>query len=112
MYPSYQQPAAQMMYPNQANQFSQQVQTSPFVSDRGGQVLQYLIGMGECGPTELARAYGSSAPTWSRELNSLAEAGLVIKRGQKFHLTEMGRAHLETPPASPQSPMPPQAPQQ
>ena len=112
MYASYQQPAAQMMYPNQANQFSQQVQTSPFVSDRGGQVLQYLIGMGECGPTELARAYGSSAPTWSRELNSLAEAGLVIKRGQKFHLTEMGRAHLETPPASPQSPMPPQAPQQ
>ena len=94
MYGSFQQPAAQMVYANQANQVGQPPQEGPYLNEREGQILQYLMGNRECGPTELARAYGSSAPTWSRELIKLAEAGLVIKSGQKFHLTEMGRAHM------------------
>lgn len=92
MYGSFQQPAAQMMYPNQADQFQQQQPETPYLNEREGQILQYLMTNRECGPTELMRAYGSSTPTWSRELVKLAEAGFVIKTGQKFHLTEMGRA--------------------
>ena len=47
-----------------------------------------------CGATDLARAFGNSAPTWSRTLNDLAQAGLVIKHGQKYHLTELGAARV------------------
>lgn len=96
-YAGYQQPAAQMVYPNQAMQFQQPPQPDVYISERGQQVLQHLMMTGECGPTDLARAYGSSAPTWSRDLRQLAEAGLVIKNGQKFHLTEMGKAHMSQP---------------
>lgn len=66
----------------------------PIVSDRGRQALAYISSTGSGGPTDLAAAFGSSTPTWSRELEALAEAGLVIKRGQKRVLTEMGRLWL------------------
>lgn len=92
MYPSYQQPAAQMMYPNAAQQPTQQPTNNLFVSERGERALAYLAQQGQCGPTDLMRAFGSSAPTWSRELDQLAGMGLVIKRGQKYHLTELGQA--------------------
>lgn len=90
---SSQQPAAQMMYPNAANQYAQP-QTDVFVSDRGNAALGYLAQNQACGATDLARAFGNSAPTWSRTLNDLAQAGLVIKHGQKYHLTELGAARV------------------
>ena len=90
---SSQQPAAQMMYPNAANQYAQP-QSDVFVSERGNAALGYLAQHQECGATDLARALGSSAPTWSRTLNDLAQAGLVIKHGQKYHLTELGAARV------------------
>lgn len=90
---SSQQPAAQMMYPNAANQYAQ-AQQNVFVSERGEAALGYLAQNQECGATDLARAFGNSAPTWSRTLNDLAQAGLVIKHGQKYHLTEIGSARV------------------
>lgn len=90
---SSQQPAAQMMYPNAANQYAQP-QPDVFVSDRGNAALGYLAQNQACGATDLARAFGNSAPTWSRTLNDLAQAGLVIKHGQKYHLTELGAARV------------------
>lgn len=61
------------------------------LSERGTKALGYLMQHGACGPTELAAAFGSSTPTWSRELDTLAGQGLVMKHGQKRILTEMGR---------------------
>ena len=90
---SSQQPAAQMMYPNAANQYAQP-QPDVFVSDRGNAALGYLAQNQACGATDLARAFGNSAATWSRTLNDLAQAGLVIKHGQKYHLTELGAARV------------------
>lgn len=90
---SSQQPAAQMMYPNAANQYAQP-QPDVFVSERGKAALGYLAQNQACGATDLARAFGNSAPTWSRTLNDLAQAGLVIKHGQKYHLTELGAARV------------------
>ena len=90
---SSQQPAAQMMYPNAANQYAQP-QQNVFVSERGEAALGYLAQNQECGATDLARAFGNSAPTWSRTLNDLAQAGLIIKHGQKYHLTEIGSARV------------------
>lgn len=90
---SSQQPAAQMMYPNAANQYAQP-QSDVFVSERGNAALGYLAQNQACGATDLARAFGNSAPTWSRTLNDLAQAGLVIKHGQKYHLTELGAARV------------------
>ncbi len=87
---SFPQQQAQMGYPN-FNQPTTQMPAEPYVSDRGQQALAYLAQAGQCGPTDLNRAFGSSVPTWSRELDKLAESGLVIKRGQKFHLTELGQ---------------------
>lgn len=66
--------------------------TEPFVSERGALAIRFLVEHGSCGPTDLAGAFGSSAPTWSRELEGLGQAGLVIKRGQKRFLTDAGRA--------------------
>ena len=66
-----------------------------YVSERGAQAMRYLLEQGSCGPTDLAHALGSSAPTWSRELEALAQDGLVIKRGQKRFLTEMGKLWAE-----------------
>ena len=94
MYPSSQQPAAQMMYPNAANQFAQAPRPEPYISERGENALGYLAQNGQCGPTELKNAFGSSVPTWSRELDALAQTGLVRKHGQKFYLTELGQARM------------------
>lgn len=92
---SSQQPAAQMMYPNAAQQYPQPP-ANTYVSERGKKALGYLAQNEVCGATDLARALGSSAPTWSRTLNDLAQVGLVIKHGQKYHLTELGRDRVQT----------------
>ena len=64
------------------------------VTERGQMALTYLAGHGICGPTDLVHTYGSSAPTWSRELETLTQMGLVMKSGQKRVLTDMGRHWL------------------
>lgn len=63
----------------------------PYVSERGQAALRYLAEHGSGGPTDLTNALGSSSATWSRELEALTQAGLVIKRGQKRMLTEVGK---------------------
>lgn len=68
----------------------------PYVSERGAQALAFLAERGSGGPTDLAGAFGSSAPTWSRELETLAQVGLVIKRGQKRFLTDAGQAWVQS----------------
>lgn len=67
---------------------------APYVSERGGQALAYLATRGSAGPTDLAAVFGSSAPTWSRELKALAQSGLVTKHGQKWFATEAGGAWI------------------
>ena len=66
------------------------------LTDRGWQVLSYLKDHDSVGPTDLARSLGGSQPTWSRELQTLEQDGLLIKRRgeQKRCLTELGKAYL------------------
>ena len=59
------------------------------------QALGFLAQNGSAGPTDLAGAFGSSVPTWSRELETLTHIGLVVKHGQKRILTEMGRLWIQ-----------------
>lgn len=61
------------------------------LSDRAQSVLKYLSAHEMVGPTELVRAYGRSAPTWSRELGGLVQMGILKKVGQKYYLTQLGR---------------------
>ena len=70
--------------------------TAPIISERGAQALRFLRERGHAGPTELAEAFGQSGPTWSRELGALSKQGFVIKRGQKYHLTELGTNWMDT----------------
>lgn len=66
------------------------------LSARGEKILEYLGTHESVGPKELVELYGSSQPTWSRELKALEEAGVVTKRGgQKRYLTSMGRLLLQ-----------------
>ena len=64
----------------------------PYVSERGGLALHFLLENTLGGPTDLAGRFEGSPATWSRELGILAETGLVIKHGKKYMLTEMGKA--------------------
>lgn len=63
----------------------------PSLTVRGRAVLDYLTSHDSVGPSDLAREYGESQPTWTRELQSLEEAGLIRKDGQKRRLTAMGK---------------------
>ena len=82
-------------WPGATPQTPQTPSQQPFVSERGAMALEYLAMHGSCGPTDLAGAYGSSAPTWSRELDALGRAGLVVKRGQKRFPTEAGNLWIQ-----------------
>lgn len=65
------------------------------LSARGEKVLAYLVSHESVGPKDLVDAYGGSQPTWSRELKSLEEDGVVSKRGgQKRYLTALGQLLL------------------
>lgn len=64
------------------------------ISPREQKVFAYLSEHELVGPTELVRMYGLSIPTWSRELKSLEEIGLIRKIGQKYQLTQAGLALL------------------
>ena len=63
-----------------------QPQTDTPLSDREAMVLEYLSTHEQAGPTDLCRAYGFSAPTWSRELAALESKGILIKGAQKYRL--------------------------
>ena len=69
------------------------------LSDRGRTILTWLTTHESVGPTDLARTYAGSQPTWSRELRRLEEMGLIAKRAgqQKRFLTASGRAILNLP---------------
>ena len=58
------------------------------LSDREALVLEYLSTHEQAGPTDLCRAYGFSAPTWSRELAGLESRGILVKGAQKYHLND------------------------
>ena len=64
------------------------------ISPREQKVFAYLSEHELVGSTELVRMYGLSIPTWSRELKSLEEIGLIRKIGQKYQLTQAGLALL------------------
>ena len=64
------------------------------LDERGSQIMSYLASHESCGPTDLVRACGSSAATWSRALTALAAQGLVMKDGQKYRLTGIGRTFV------------------
>lgn len=102
-------PAQQAPYPmQQAAPMPQQQEAPAPVSDpssseapswatitaRGRSVLDYLSTHDSVGPSDLARTYGESQPTWTRELQSLEEQGILRKEGQKRRLTAVGRSLL------------------
>ncbi|MFC2671194.1 ATP-binding protein [Lancefieldella parvula] len=64
------------------------------LTDRAKLVLQYLSKHEWVGATELTSAYGLSTPTWSRELKSLVNIGIIGKIGQKYKLTTIGETLL------------------
>ena len=81
--------------PDNQEEYSKPITKTPQVdiSERGQIVMSYLATHEEVGPTDLLREFGASQPTWSRELQHLEDLGLLIKRGQKRHLTEIGRSY-------------------
>lgn len=89
--PAHQPPTAQDPGNHDAGQFSWVRLTV-----RGRAILDYIAHHETVGPTELARAYGESQPTWTRELKTLEEDGILKKDGQKRRLTRMGEAYLES----------------
>lgn len=64
------------------------------LTNRAKLVLQYLSEHEWVGATELTSAYGLSTPTWSRELKSLVNIGIIGKNGQKYKLTTIGETLL------------------
>ena len=64
------------------------------LTDRAKLVLQYLSEHEWVGATELTSTYGLSTPTWSRELKSLVNIGIIGKSGQKYKLTTIGETLL------------------
>ena len=64
----------------------------PVLTPRQESAMEYLTQHESCGPTDLTQVYGSSGPTWSRELKGLMEMGIITKSGQKYRLTTIGRS--------------------
>ena len=59
-------------------------------------IMDYLAAHDSVGPSDLAREYGESQPTWTRELQALEEQGLIRKDGQKRRLTTLGRTIIQS----------------
>ena len=66
----------------------------PLVEERGRSALSYIQEHGHAGPTDLSAAFGSSVPTWSRELATLSSYGFLEKHGRKYLLTQSGASWL------------------
>ena len=64
------------------------------VNERAALILKFLKTHEQVGSGDLTEEYGLSAPTWSRELKALAEAGIIKKSRQKYLLTAMGQKLL------------------
>lgn len=106
-YAKAQMPAAQQ--PVQA-QTQSRLQTQPPVSnpalsqlfsqlnDRQKQIIEAIKSHGSIGPTELMRMFGLSQPTWSRELKSLEDLGLIHKNSgeQKRTFTELAIIYIQS----------------
>jgi hypothetical protein len=105
-WPQYQQmPMQQGMPYQQQGQYQPYMQPQqpipaqqpvPFsLSERDVSVLSYLKANPTVGPTELTRSFGSSQPTWTRELQKLEKAGFIRKNkgAQKYALTDLGRTY-------------------
>lgn len=106
-YVQAQMPAAQQ--PVQA-QTQSRLQTQPQVSnpalsqlfsqlnDRQKQIIEAIKSHGSIGPTELMRMFGLSQPTWSRELKSLEDLGLIHKNSgeQKRTFTELAIIYIQS----------------
>ncbi len=88
-----QQPTQQWQQPVPAPQ-EPAMPSWPQITVRSRAVLDYLRDHDAVGPSDLSREYGESQPTWTRELQTLEEAGLVRKDGQKRRLTAMGQAFV------------------
>lgn len=96
--PAYTNPAnaghlpAQMPMQQPSMQPAQQVAT-PGLSERAVCVLRAVCTYGAIGPSELARMFGFSQPTWSRELQALETMGVLHRaaKEQKRTLTQLGR---------------------
>lgn len=90
--------AVQSAAPGAASAWFSQPQTpmTPQLTldERGEQVLTYLSEHESCGPTDLVRTFGASGATWSRTLAALAAQGIVMKDGQKYRLTGIGRTFV------------------
>lgn len=106
-YATAQMPVAQR--PVQA-QTQSRLQTQPQVSnpalsqlfsqlnDRQKQIIEAIKSHGSIGPTELMRMFGLSQPTWSRELKSLEDLGLIHKNSgeQKRTFTELAIIYIQS----------------
>lgn len=86
--------------PTQRDVFMSPAQTSmrPALFDdiRYQEVFALFAHVAAIGPQDLVINYGKSAPTWSRILKELTEQGVVIKRGQKYYLTNLGKSYLSS----------------
>ena len=68
-----------------------QVTPAVELDERSEAVMSYLADHESVGPSDLVRAAGRSAASWSRTLSALAAQGLVMKVGQKYQPTAIGR---------------------
>lgn len=68
------------------------------LNDRQKQIIEAIKAHGSIGPTELMRMFGLSQPTWSRELKSLEELGLIHKNSgeQKRTFTELAIIYIQS----------------
>ena len=87
--------------PQQQGMLPQQVPPQPAsqllsLTVRGRAIMDYLATHDSVGPSDLARTYGESQPTWTRELQALEEQGLIRKDGQKRRLTTLGKAMMQS----------------
>lgn len=98
--PYMQQGMAQQPQPMQPMQQPtiQQPSTTPErieISERGRMIISYLNVRDNVGPSDLVKTFGGSNATWSRELSTLDDKGLLKKEGQKRYLTELGSNYLQ-----------------
>lgn len=93
--PQYPSQPAEMYPPSGYGTPTAAAQNSLYISERGVLALRFISEHTTGGPTDLARTFGNSNGTWSRELATLSKVGLVHKPGQKYVLTDMGRAWLQ-----------------
>lgn len=68
------------------------------LNDRQKQIIEAIKSHGSIGPTELMRMFGLSQPTWSRELKSLEDLGLIHKNSgeQKRTFTELAIIYIQS----------------